>query len=47
MSASAENNEDIIIFYENDVHFAVEGYSKNSAMKKELQEIFLYDFSMH
>lgn len=31
---AAQNNEDIIILYENDVHCAVEGYSKLAAMKK-------------
>ena len=35
---AARNSEDIIILYENDVHCAVEGYAKLSAMKKELQE---------
>ena len=30
--------DDIIILYENDVHCVVEGYSKLSAMKKELQQ---------
>lgn len=43
VSAFAGNNEnvmqdDIIILYENDVHCAVEGYSKIAAMKTELQE---------
>ena len=37
-SFAAQNTEDIIILYENDVHCAVEGYSKLAAMKKELQE---------
>lgn len=37
--ASAEKNqEEILILYENDVHCAIEGYSKLSAMKKELQK---------
>lgn len=35
---AAQKTEDIIILYENDVHCAVEGYSKLAAMKKELQE---------
>ena len=39
---AAQNTEDIIILYENDVHCAVEGYSKLSAMKKELQESYAY-----
>lgn len=30
-------SDDIVILFENDVHCAVEGYSKLSAMKKELQ----------
>ena len=34
--AFASNAEDIVILYENDVHCAIEGYSKLSAMKKEL-----------
>lgn len=33
-----KNTEDIIILYENDVHCAFEGYSKLSALKKELQQ---------
>lgn len=32
------HNEDIVILFENDVHCVVEGYSKISAMKKELKE---------
>ena len=36
---SANNrNNDIVILYENDGHCAVEGYSKLSTMKKELNE---------
>ena len=31
-------SDDIIILYENDVHCAVEGYSKLAAMKNELLE---------
>ena len=38
VSVFASKAEDIIILYENDVHCAVEGYSKLAAMKKELQE---------
>lgn len=38
----AANSDDIVILYENDVHCAVEGYSKLSAMKKELQETYSY-----
>ena len=38
ISAFAQNNDDIIILYENDVHCAIEGYSKLSAMKKELRQ---------
>lgn len=34
--------EEIIILYENDVHCEVEGYSKLSAMKKELQQDHKY-----
>lgn len=34
----APAGEDIVILYENDVHCAVEGYSKLSAMKKQLQK---------
>ena len=39
---AAQNNEDIIILYENDVHCSVEGYSKLSAMRKELQETYTH-----
>ena len=35
---AAQNTEDIVILYENDVHCVVEGYSRLSAMKKELQK---------
>ncbi len=42
VSFAAPNTENIIILYENDVHCAVEGYSKLSAMKKELQERYAY-----
>ena len=42
LSVSAINNDDIVILYENDVHCTVEGYSKLSAMKKELQETNSY-----
>ena len=40
--AFASNADDIVILYENDVHCAVEGYSKLSAMKKELQKSYSY-----
>ena len=33
-------SDDIIILYENDVHCAVEGYSKLSAMKNELKQMY-------
>ena len=33
-------SDDIIILYENDVHCAVEGYSKLSAMKNELKQTY-------
>ena len=36
LSAFALNSDDIIILYENDVHCELEGYSKLSALKKEL-----------
>lgn len=39
---AAKNTEDIVLLYENDVHGAVEGYSKLAAMKKELQEEYDY-----
>lgn len=41
-SALAEEikSEDIVILYENDVHCALEGYSKLSAMKKELKQSY-------
>ena len=34
----AKDTDTIVILYENDVHCAVEGYSKLAAMKKELLE---------
>lgn len=36
----AKEEEPIIILYENDVHCAVDGYSKFSALKKELSETY-------
>ena len=39
---AAQSSEDIVILYENDVHCQVEGYSKLSAMKKELQETYAH-----
>lgn len=38
----ASEKEEIVILYENDVHCAVEGYSKISRMKKELSEKYKY-----
>ena len=38
----ALNTEDIVILYENDVHCVIEGYSKLTAMKKELQESYAH-----
>lgn len=38
----ALNTEDIVILYENDVHCVIEGYSKLTAMKKELQETYAH-----
>lgn len=35
-------NDDIVILYENDVHCAVEGYTKLAAMKEELKESHAY-----
>lgn len=35
-----QNTDDVVILYENDTHCVVEGYSKLSAMKKELQETY-------
>ena len=40
VSAFAQSSDDIVILYENDVHCAVEGYSKLSAMKKELKQTY-------
>lgn len=37
VSAEVEKSDDIVILYENDVHCSVDGYSRLSAMKKELQ----------
>ena len=41
ISAFAVEDGDVVILYENDVHCSVEGYSKISAMKKELQENYI------
>ncbi len=38
----AKDTETIVILYENDVHCAVEGYSKLAAMKNELSEDYEY-----
>ena len=38
----AATGEDIVILYENDVHCAIEGYSKLAALKNELQESHKY-----
>ena len=35
-----DSDDDIVILYESDVHCVVEGYSKLSAMKKELKETY-------
>ena len=35
-----DRNDDIVILYESDVHCVVEGYSKLSAMKKELKGMY-------
>ena len=40
--SAAALQEDIIILYENDVHCAIEGYSKLAAMKKELQQSYTH-----
>ena len=42
IAAFASSNDEIIILYENDVHCEVAGYSKLSAMKKELQKKHAY-----
>lgn len=39
---AAENTEDIIILYENDVHCEVTGYSKLAALKNELLQTHAY-----
>lgn len=39
---SAPINEDIVILYENDVHCAVEGYSKLAALKQDLWQTYEY-----
>jgi len=36
--ATAENNDDIVILYENDVHCAVDGYAKIAALKHEISQ---------
>ncbi|MBP1576441.1 MAG: bifunctional metallophosphatase/5'-nucleotidase, partial [Oscillospiraceae bacterium] len=38
----AKDNDTIVILYENDVHCAVEGYSKLAAMKNELLENYAH-----
>lgn len=40
----AKDNDTIVILYENDVHCAVEGYSKLAAMKNELMESYASSF---
>ena len=42
IAAFAAEEEDIVILYENDVHCAIEGYSKLAALKKELQETYTH-----
>lgn len=42
LTTFAKDTESIIILYENDVHCAVEGYSKLAAMKNELSEEYEY-----
>lgn len=39
-SVTDNRSDDIVILYENDAHCVVEGYSKLSAMKKELNETY-------
>ncbi|MBO5841942.1 MAG: hypothetical protein J6R46_03000, partial [Clostridia bacterium] len=41
-TAFAQNNDDIIILYENDVHCEVGGYTKLAAMKNELLQTHKY-----
>lgn len=38
--AYAKDEDTVVILYENDVHCAVEGYSKLAAMKKELSQTY-------
>ena len=38
VTAQASKSDDIVILFENDVHCAVDGYAKLSAMKIELSE---------
>ena len=42
VAEAAVNTDDIVILYENDVHCMVEGYTKLSALKKELQETYAH-----
>ena len=42
MTFAEEKSEAIVILYENDVHCAVDGYSKLAAMKKEMSEKYNY-----
>ena len=38
----AEKSDDIVILYENDVHCAIDGYSKIAAMKTDLSEEYIH-----
>ena len=40
LAACSDKQESIAILYENDVHCAVDGYSKLAAMKAELKEVY-------
>ena len=42
--AYAKDDDTVVILYENDVHCAVEGYSKLAAMKNELMESYASSF---
>ena len=41
-SVFAQQKDDIVILYENDVHCEIDGYSAISAMKKELEQEYAH-----
>lgn len=39
---ATSNNDDVVILYENDVHCAIDGYSKLAALKNELKQSYAH-----